>query len=92
MKNNQITPLIMKTVDAFGCSAVDGVVSHQIKRFSVDGTKVITNKTVPGHQVRVMSCVWERSLMSNAGYDDVVQVCLGSGWWRENEVDSLFRV
>jgi hypothetical protein len=60
MKNNQITPLIMKAVDAYGCSAVDGVVSHQIKRFSVDGTKVITNKTVPGHQVRrKISRVWE---------------------------------
>lgn len=25
--------------------------SHQLKRFTTDGTKVITNKNVPGHQV-----------------------------------------
>jgi hypothetical protein len=40
-----------QAVDSFGCKSVDGVVSHQIKRFSTDGTKVVMNKAVPGHQV-----------------------------------------
>ena len=35
-----MTPLLEKCVDAYGCKAVDGVVSHQIKRFTTDGTKV----------------------------------------------------
>jgi hypothetical protein len=39
-KNSEITPLIEKCLDNFGCKAVDGVVSHQIKRFTTDGTKV----------------------------------------------------
>jgi curved DNA binding protein len=77
MKNNQITPLIMRTVDAFGCSAVDGVVSHQIKRFSVDGTKVITNKTVPGHQIE------ECSIEQHEAYAIDVVVSTGEGKCRE---------
>jgi hypothetical protein len=39
-KNSEMTPLLEKCVDAYACKAVDGVVSHQIKRFTTDGTKV----------------------------------------------------
>mmetsp|Transcript_30042 Transcript_30042/g.58690 ORF Transcript_30042/g.58690 Transcript_30042/m.58690 type:complete len:366 (+) Transcript_30042:36-1133(+) len=78
-KNNEITPLIEKTVDAFGCKAVDGVVSHQIKRFAIDGTKVITNKNVPGHQVE------ECSIEAMEAYAIDVVVSTGEGKCRELE-------
>ena len=66
-----------KAVDAFGCKAVDGVVSHQIKRFTTDGTKVITNKNVPGHPVQ--ECVFEQY----EAYAVDVVVSTGEGKCRE---------
>jgi len=76
-KNSEITPLLEKAVDAFGCKAVDGVVSHQIKRFTTDGTKVITNKNVPGHAVQ--ECVFEQY----EAYAVDVVVSTGEGKCRE---------
>lgn len=69
--------MIEKTVDAFGCKAVDGVVSHQIKRFTIDGTKVITNKNVPGHQVE------ECEIKQHEAYAIDVVVSTGEGKCRE---------
>jgi len=77
MKNNDITPLVEKCVESFGCKAVDGVVSHQIKRFTTDGTKVITNKSVPGHAVE--ECTFD---LHEAYAVDVV-VSTGEGKCRE---------
>jgi len=76
-KNSEITPMLEKCVDAFGCKAVDGVVSHQIKRFTTDGTKVITNKNVPGHAVQ------ECTLEPNEAYAVDVVVSTGEGKCRE---------
>lgn len=76
-KNSEITPLLEKCVDSFGCKAVDGVVSHQIKRFTTDGTKVITNKNVPGHAVQ--ECTFE----ANEAYAVDVVVSTGEGKCRE---------
>mmetsp|Transcript_29139 Transcript_29139/g.46908 ORF Transcript_29139/g.46908 Transcript_29139/m.46908 type:complete len:377 (+) Transcript_29139:61-1191(+) len=76
-KNSEITPLLEKCVDAYGCKAVDGVVSHQIKRFTTDGTKVITNKNVPGHAVQ--ECTFE----ANEAYAVDVVVSTGEGKCRE---------
>ena len=76
-KNSEITPLLEKCVDAFGCKAVDGVVSHQIKRFTTDGTKVITNKNVPGHAVQ------ECTFALHEAYAVDVVVSTGEGKCRE---------
>jgi len=76
-KNSEITPLLEKCVDSFGCKAVDGVVSHQIKRFTTDGTKVITNKNVPGHAVQ------ECALEPYEAYAVDVVVSTGEGKCRE---------
>jgi curved DNA binding protein len=78
-KNHEITPLVERTVDAFGCKAVDGVVSHQIKRFAIDGTKVITNKNVPGHQVE------ECTIEGHEAYAIDVVISTGEGKCRELE-------
>mmetsp|Transcript_55596 Transcript_55596/g.146685 ORF Transcript_55596/g.146685 Transcript_55596/m.146685 type:complete len:374 (-) Transcript_55596:327-1448(-) len=78
-KNSELTGLIEKAVEAFGCKSVDGVVSHQIKRYSTDGTKVIINKNVPGQQVE--ECTFE---LHEAYAVDVV-VSTGEGKARELE-------
>jgi len=48
--NNSITPLFQRAADAFGVNVVEGVLSHQMKRFVIDGNKVIIAKNVPGEQ------------------------------------------
>jgi curved DNA binding protein len=48
--NNSITPLFQRAADAFGVNVVEGVLSHQMKRFVIDGNKVIIGKVVPGEQ------------------------------------------
>jgi curved DNA binding protein len=42
--NTQVTPMLQHTVEAFGCNAVEGVTSHNIERFNIDGETMILNK------------------------------------------------
>lgn len=39
--------MLQQVVEAFGCSLVEGVLSHQLKQFVIDGNKCILNKV--GH-------------------------------------------
>jgi len=48
--NKSITPLFQRAAEAFGVNVVEGVLSHQMKRFVIDGNKVIIAKVVPGEQ------------------------------------------
>lgn len=43
-KNTAVTELIQKVASNFGVQALEGVLSHQMKRWVVDGSKVIANK------------------------------------------------
>jgi curved DNA binding protein len=43
-KNTDITDAINKVAEGYKVHAVEGVLSHQIKRFVIDGNKVIINK------------------------------------------------
>lgn len=49
--NEDITRVIQKIADIYGCQPVEGVLSHQMKRFVIDGNKVILNKTNQEHKV-----------------------------------------
>merc|ERR1712086_136400 len=49
--NNSITPFFQRAADAFGVNVMQGVLSHQMKRFVIDGNKCIIAKTVAGEQV-----------------------------------------
>merc|ERR1711865_532998 len=49
--NNSITPLFQRAADAFGVNVVEGVLSHQMKRFVIDGNKVVIQKIVAGEQM-----------------------------------------
>jgi len=43
-KNSQITPIISKVCSEFKVNPVQGVLSHQMQRFVIDGEKVILNR------------------------------------------------
>merc|ERR1712159_134923 len=50
VKNSALTEIFGKAAEAFGVNVVEGVLSHQTKRFVIDGNKVIISKVVPGEQ------------------------------------------
>jgi len=50
-KNEDVTAMIQKVAEAHKCSAVEGVLSHQMKKHVIDANKVIINKTNLEQQV-----------------------------------------
>jgi methionine aminopeptidase len=38
--NEEITRVIQKVADIYGCQPIEGVLSHEMKRFVIDGNKV----------------------------------------------------
>ena len=42
--NNKVTEIISKCCEAYGVNAMEGVLSHDIKKHLIDGNKVIINK------------------------------------------------
>jgi len=49
--NKEVTDAIKTVAETFKCTAVEGVLSHQMKRFVIDGTNVIINKETAEQQV-----------------------------------------
>jgi len=43
-KNNDVTDLITKITGVYGVNAVEGVLSHDLKKHVIDGNQVIINK------------------------------------------------
>merc|ERR1712010_132587 len=50
VSNASLPPIFENAAKAFGVNVVEGVLSHQTKRFVIDGNKVIISKVVPGEQ------------------------------------------
>jgi len=50
-KNTDVTEAIKKVAEQFKCEALEGVLSHQMKRFVVDGNKCIINKSTLDQKV-----------------------------------------
>lgn len=44
MSNGQVTEAINKVCEAYNVNAVEGVLSHEVKKHLVDGNRVIINK------------------------------------------------
>lgn len=42
-----VPPVLEQVAEAYGCNIVEGVLSHQMKRYVIDGNKVVCNKTTP---------------------------------------------
>jgi len=55
LQNQEVTEAIRKVAETFKCNPVEGVLSHQMKRFVIDGTNVIINKETPDQQVDEVS-------------------------------------
>jgi len=50
-KNTQVSEAIGKCAAQFKCNALEGVLSHQLKKFVVDANKVILNRPTQEHKV-----------------------------------------
>uniref|UniRef100_A0A383VYP8 Peptidase M24 domain-containing protein n=2 Tax=Tetradesmus obliquus TaxID=3088 RepID=A0A383VYP8_TETOB len=48
---SDVAPKLAAAVEPFGVHLVEGVMSHQMKQFVIDGNKVILNKPSPEHKV-----------------------------------------
>jgi len=49
-KNTEVTEVIGKVAEIFGCQPLEAVLSHQMKRFVIDGNKVIISKSTLGRK------------------------------------------
>ena len=47
----QVAPILQKIVEAYGCSLVEGVFTHEMKQYVIDGNKCILNKPTPEAKV-----------------------------------------
>lgn len=50
-KNSQVTEMFAAVASTFGCNVVQAVLSHQMKRFVIDGNKTIISKSDVDHKV-----------------------------------------
>ena len=46
----QVSGPLQQIADAYGTSLVEGVLSHQLKQFVIDGNKCVLNKPTPEHR------------------------------------------
>lgn len=58
-KNKDVTEAIQKVAAAYDCKIVEGVLSHQMKQFVIDGNKVVLSVTNP--EVRVDDAEFEEN-------------------------------
>ena len=49
--NSEVTDVIQAMAEQFQCNAVEGVLSHKVKRHIIDGNDVIINRASPGNNV-----------------------------------------
>lgn len=54
-----MTEAIQKVATAYECKIVEGVLSHQMKQFVIDGNKVVLS--VPGPETRVDEAEFEEN-------------------------------
>jgi len=74
-----VTEAIRKVAETYGCKAVEGVLSHQVSRFVMDGFKVIINRTDADHQVDPVT------FAEGEAYAIDVVLTTGEGKTREQE-------
>jgi len=79
-KNTDVSDAINKVAEEFKCTVVEGVLSHQIKRFVIDGNKVIIGKSSNENKVD------EFEFSENEAY--VVDIVMSSGEGKPRELDT----
>jgi len=79
-KNTEVTDAILKVAHQFQCEPLEGVLSHQLKRYVIDGNRVIINKATLEHKVE------EFEFEENQVYTIDIVVSTGEGKARETEL------
>jgi len=77
--NKDVTEIISKVSDIFKCKPLEGVLSHQMKRFVIDANKVIINKTDLENQVETIT------FETNEVYGLDIVMSTGEGKAKETE-------
>lgn len=72
-KGSQVTDAVTKIAAAYKVNAVEGVLSHDLKRFVIDGNKVIIGKSTP--EFKVEECEFEE----NEVYSIDIMMSTGEG-------------
>ena len=49
--SRQVAPVLQSIVEAYDCNLVEGVFTHEIKQFVIDGNKCVLNKPSPEAKV-----------------------------------------
>lgn len=49
--NTQVTEAVTKIAESFNCNAVEGALSHKVKKHLIDGNDVIINRETPDQKV-----------------------------------------
>jgi curved DNA binding protein len=70
---SEVAPVLQKVVEAYGCNMVEGVFSHEMKQFVIDGNKCVLNKPQPDAKVA------EDTFEENEVYAVDVVVSTGDG-------------
>ncbi|KAH3759020.1 proliferation-associated protein 1 [Pelomyxa schiedti] len=79
-KNHEISAALQKVAEHFKVSLLEGVLSHDMKRFVIDGNKVILQKPMPDQRAE------EFAVEENEVYGIDVVMSTGPGKTRELEV------
>lgn len=84
-----MAPVLQKVVEAYGCTLVEGVFTHELKQFVIDGNKCVLNKPMPDAKVA------EDTFEENEVYAVDIVVSTGEGKGRivdekETTVGALF--
>eukprot|EP00753_Platysulcus_tardus_P019908 PLAT7613.2.p2 GENE.PLAT7613.2~~PLAT7613.2.p2 ORF type:complete len:424 (+),score=264.36 PLAT7613.2:53-1273(+) len=77
--NSDVTAVIKKVADAFGVEALQGQLSHQMKRFVIDGNKVAITSETPESKVD------DFEFAENEVYQLDVAMTTGDGKLRESD-------
>jgi curved DNA binding protein len=77
--NSEVTAALAKVAEVFKCSPVEGVLSHQLKRYVIDGSKVILNKADQDHQAE------DITFEANEVYSVDIVMSTGTGKTREGD-------
>eukprot|EP00188_Purpureofilum_apyrenoidigerum_P000862 Plantae.Rhodophyta-Purpureofilum_apyrenoidigerum.ctg14320.p1 GENE.Plantae.Rhodophyta-Purpureofilum_apyrenoidigerum.ctg14320~~Plantae.Rhodophyta-Purpureofilum_apyrenoidigerum.ctg14320.p1 ORF type:complete len:429 (+),score=130.61 Plantae.Rhodophyta-Purpureofilum_apyrenoidigerum.ctg14320:95-1288(+) len=78
--NYDVTEIINRAANQFKCEVVEGSISHQMKRYVIDGNKAIIGK--PTYEYRVDNVTFE----NNEVYGIDIAISTGEGKIREQDV------
>jgi curved DNA binding protein len=78
--NNQVTALIAKVCESYNVNAVEGVLSHELKKHLIDGNKVILNKETFDQKAE------EQEFAIHDVFDFEVMVSTGEGKPKDSDV------